>query len=568
MPKSLTASIQHLRSSGGQPLSAGARDFFESRFGADLSAIRVHANSRAAAAARSAGASAFTVGGDVMFGAGEYQPNTSTGRRLLAHELTHAIQQSQSSKPMVLRSSPKQSRDPLITILNGGIMTSSDLLMLIRDLTRKELQQFLDDLTAERENWPDDSWVASTIDDAIVAVRDVLSGHTETVRAYCDRAVPAPDGAWFDDGVNAIRIGEKPAVRVGARGPVVKAIQQMLMHWGCTIEAPPRNVLPVHGPDKIFGTETRRAVREFQREEGLSVDGRVGPQTIGALDDIVYNQGPIDNEPVDDGVSPDSPDAYDQMFIFALFGESANIDFKLLLQDLTYAVEFKAIQAERDQIEQWLAAAEPLPTHGPAQKERAKQLRGILEANLDLASSRANEINKSQSLKVVFYTLRDTSLVSVAKTYVADGTVDEAWAIKNVEHVKLILDSVAARNGSGSIQTLYIIGHGTPGAYQFGTELVSASEMSGPNVAGSLSKAIKPGATVSFLGCSAAAGEEGREFIRAMGKAFLNDKAGKLVGNTDIASGFGFDITPNKPVTYKWPSMDCSPKENCPEPQK
>jgi hypothetical protein len=77
----------------GQLLEPGARAFLEPRFGRDLGAIRVHAGARAARSARAVHARAYTVGRDVVFGAGEYAPGTVAGLRLLAHELTHALQQ-------------------------------------------------------------------------------------------------------------------------------------------------------------------------------------------------------------------------------------------------------------------------------------------------------------------------------------------------------------------------------------------------------------------------------------------------------------------------------------------
>lgn len=79
--------------SPGQPLDAATRAFMEPRFGHDFSHVRVHADAPAAESARSVGALAYTVGSDVVFGAGHYQPGGSTGRALLAHELAHVVQQ-------------------------------------------------------------------------------------------------------------------------------------------------------------------------------------------------------------------------------------------------------------------------------------------------------------------------------------------------------------------------------------------------------------------------------------------------------------------------------------------
>jgi len=76
----------------GRPLDGNTREFMEPRFGVDLSKVRVHTNSAAAATAQSLRARAFALESDIVFGAGEYHPETAAGRRLLAHELTHTLQ--------------------------------------------------------------------------------------------------------------------------------------------------------------------------------------------------------------------------------------------------------------------------------------------------------------------------------------------------------------------------------------------------------------------------------------------------------------------------------------------
>ena len=65
----------------------------ESRFGHDFSQVRVHVDSQAVESAGAVNALAYTVGRDIVFGPGRYAPQTSDGRRLLAHELTHVLQQ-------------------------------------------------------------------------------------------------------------------------------------------------------------------------------------------------------------------------------------------------------------------------------------------------------------------------------------------------------------------------------------------------------------------------------------------------------------------------------------------
>ncbi len=84
----------HLAALGpGRPLSPGLRSYFEPRFGHDLGAVRLHTGTTADGAARAARARAFTLRQDVVFAAGEYTPATRGGRRLLAHELAHVVQQ-------------------------------------------------------------------------------------------------------------------------------------------------------------------------------------------------------------------------------------------------------------------------------------------------------------------------------------------------------------------------------------------------------------------------------------------------------------------------------------------
>lgn len=78
----------------GAPLSPEVREFFEPRFGCDLTGVRLHTGPQASGAARSLGARAFTLGREIVFGAGEYNPHSAAGRRILAHELVHTLQQS------------------------------------------------------------------------------------------------------------------------------------------------------------------------------------------------------------------------------------------------------------------------------------------------------------------------------------------------------------------------------------------------------------------------------------------------------------------------------------------
>ena len=85
--------VHEVLSEPGRPLDAPTRAFMEPRFGHDLGHVRIHTGRRAAESARAVKALAYTVGRDVVFGEGKFSPHTHAGRRLLAHELVHTLQQ-------------------------------------------------------------------------------------------------------------------------------------------------------------------------------------------------------------------------------------------------------------------------------------------------------------------------------------------------------------------------------------------------------------------------------------------------------------------------------------------
>ena len=82
--------------SGGKPLNESEKNFFESGIGYDFSKVRLHNDARANESAKSLNALAYTNGNNIVFGPGQYHPGTNAGKKLLAHELTHVVQQSTS----------------------------------------------------------------------------------------------------------------------------------------------------------------------------------------------------------------------------------------------------------------------------------------------------------------------------------------------------------------------------------------------------------------------------------------------------------------------------------------
>jgi hypothetical protein len=106
----------HSLKGGDRPLSANDRAFFEPRFGRDFNQVRLHTDSQAAEAARAVNARAFTIGQDIVFGAGQYASRTASGQKLLAHELTHVVQQGrkEGSAGMVSTLYPNNFRPELV----------------------------------------------------------------------------------------------------------------------------------------------------------------------------------------------------------------------------------------------------------------------------------------------------------------------------------------------------------------------------------------------------------------------------------------------------------------------
>jgi hypothetical protein len=126
--------VHHTLQSQGQPLDPTTREWMERRFVHDFSQVRVHADAMAAESARAVNARAYTVGHEVVFASGAYGPSTSAGRHLLAHELTHVVQQ-EGVRPLVMRDGPPLPRS-LDHTLDPAIMSRADLdqeILALRD---------------------------------------------------------------------------------------------------------------------------------------------------------------------------------------------------------------------------------------------------------------------------------------------------------------------------------------------------------------------------------------------------------------------------------------------------
>jgi len=104
--KNVSTGIKATRGKGSE-MSGPTKSFMESRFGSDFSDVKIHTGDYAAQLSNDLSAQAFTVGSDIYFNSGKYAPGDAEGKRLLAHELTHVVQQSKSNK------APNVQRDPI-----------------------------------------------------------------------------------------------------------------------------------------------------------------------------------------------------------------------------------------------------------------------------------------------------------------------------------------------------------------------------------------------------------------------------------------------------------------------
>jgi hypothetical protein len=149
--------VHEVLRSPGQALDAGTRAFLEPRFGRDLSGVRVHTDSDAVESARVLNALAYTVRNDIVFGADQYSPHERRGRGLLAHELSHVVQQSALTHPVVqYQKSDTGPRDvhpdPIDDVLPRGLGLVADLdrrFLLIDIFGEQQLEEMVSEIKSD-----------------------------------------------------------------------------------------------------------------------------------------------------------------------------------------------------------------------------------------------------------------------------------------------------------------------------------------------------------------------------------------------------------------------------------
>lgn len=130
---------------GGSAMSANTKTFMESRFGADFSGVHIHSGGYASQLSKELNAQAFTVGNDIYFNDGKFSPESSAGKHLLAHELTHTIQQgaifSASTNNIIQRQEDKRLDAIREKLRQGGKLTEEDIAYVKEQMGKEIVQQ-------------------------------------------------------------------------------------------------------------------------------------------------------------------------------------------------------------------------------------------------------------------------------------------------------------------------------------------------------------------------------------------------------------------------------------------
>jgi len=187
--------------SPGWPLAPGTRAFFEPRFRHDFSQVRVHADDSTAVSAGAIGARAYTVGSDLVFGANEYSPSTRDGKQLMAHELTHVVQQYSSSQHRAseIQDLPVTSQASQAALMRQEV--SDSLEDMDSDQSQDQLASGQGANTAKEKKTKPTPAPAERVPTATSASEGALKA-LEAARDLHDQRDPA---IWFDSWGNDLR---------------------------------------------------------------------------------------------------------------------------------------------------------------------------------------------------------------------------------------------------------------------------------------------------------------------------------------------------------------------------
>jgi hypothetical protein len=298
-PAHVPSIVSDVLRSPGHPLDPGARSFMEQRFGADFSDVQVHTDARAAQSAEALAANAYTTGRDIYFAAGKYAPASQEGRHLLAHELTHVVQQQVAAPPLA----ESRSRDELLVgedhdSLEAEAENAADEVMRRRGASHSFSGTVGGDPTIQRNVATKENPPAPTKATFIPYIPNLGStttrGSVESgriKRQHKGAALPETDPkSQLSTNARRLQADALPAFQRGLdtvdRAAVEEAGSLALLLWN-TVAGAHDALRPADGPDLPEFIEIRRAVLAavtIQKFRGEDV--AAPPQTIEHIGDV------------------------------------------------------------------------------------------------------------------------------------------------------------------------------------------------------------------------------------------------------------------------------------------
>lgn len=291
--------VHRVLESPGQPLDTGIRSYMEPRFQADFSRVRVHTGALAAESARAVNALAYTVGTDLVFSSGQYQPHSSSGGMLLAHELAHVAQQRSAPMPWVQRQgatggTPKPRQDYVFLMGEDPANTGNPFFTVAAAYFHTHLPTatFVDNQRSLAEML---RWIASNVKDPIGNLYIVSHGNEDgtlgfgldsldttarlTVNKLRDALHPSGGGATALQSVASVVDAQ---TRIHIKGCDIGRTQQMVELIDEAFGGAGTVIAPTHEQqyttDAQIGSDARKAAHDKQIGDFTATLPPVPPQ--------------------------------------------------------------------------------------------------------------------------------------------------------------------------------------------------------------------------------------------------------------------------------------------------
>jgi peptidoglycan hydrolase-like protein with peptidoglycan-binding domain len=329
----------------GNPLSANTNAFFSSRMGYDFSDVKVHTDKEAADSAKELNAKAYTIKNNIVFNKGQFNTDTSDGKKLMAHELTHVVQQGASIKEKQQAAhhnlgsgfnAATVQRMPLLNeaaekaaIAHNRKLFDNKSVMIIQLITGSKVDGKMGPLTAEAiasfqtvngvaaNGKVEDATMVAFFNDRVTrgrhehAIQLVVDynnlDRTDVLNFHFDPAIILADTVFQPGGLRVITLGAlafltapflkaliefellKPPPAVPAIGPkptlLSPAKEKSAIAYNLIKYQDSRSVRAIQGivgatPNGKFDSDTVERIADFQSTNGISIDGKVGEETL------------------------------------------------------------------------------------------------------------------------------------------------------------------------------------------------------------------------------------------------------------------------------------------------